>query len=396
MRVNIIPSVARGSLTAPPSKSAAHRALIAGALSPGCVIDGVGDSKDMDATIGCLQAMGARVERKGQQVRIGGLDPRKIPSCTVDCGESGSTLRFLIPLCLMSGNPVTLVGHGRLMERPLTEYEQLCREHGFLFEKKVDRLTVCGRLTAGEFSLSGERSSQFITGMLYVLPLLQGNSTLTIMGNAQSLSYVQLTRQVMEDFGIAVVQQGLCYRICGGQTYQRKEFTVEGDWSNAAFPDALNLLGGEVTVTGLRPDSTQGDKIYREYFQKLGQQPLDLSDCPDLAPILFAMAACKGGTFVGCKRLRLKESDRIAAMEAELKKCGIGLVATEDSVTITSDGLHPPRESICGHNDHRIVMAMAILLTHLGGSIEGAEAVGKSWPGFFEEIKALGIEVEIC
>ena len=245
--------------------------------------------------------------------------------------------------------------------------------------------------------MSGERSSQFITGMLYVLPLLEGNSTLRITGKAQSLSYVHLTKQVMEDFGIQAEQQGLTYRISGGQRYEKQEFWVEGDWSNAAFPDALNVLGGKVAVTGLRPDSTQGDKIYREYFQKLGgAAPLDLADCPDLAPVLFALAAVKGGHFVGCKRLRLKESDRIAAMQQELAKCGITLTAGEDTVDISPAGLHPPKEIIDGHNDHRIVMAMSVLLSRLGGSIEGAQAVAKSWPRFFESFKGLGIEVELC
>lgn len=210
MRAIIAPSFGKGRLWAPPSKSAAHRALIAGALSRGCTLYGVGESKDMEATIGCLETMGATLRRQGSTLWIGGLDPFAIPSCRLDCGESGSTLRFLIPLCLLSGQRITLVGHGRLMERPLDEYEQLCKERGFVFEKTEDTLTLCGRLTAGDFSLSGERSSQFITGMLYVLPLLEGQSTLTVTGKAQSLSYLHLTRQVMEDFGIRVEQEGLC------------------------------------------------------------------------------------------------------------------------------------------------------------------------------------------
>lgn len=395
MQVTISPSIACGSLQAPPSKSAAHRALIAGALSSGCTLEGVSDSKDMEATLGCLQNMGATVKKMGEKVFVGGLDPYNIPSCTLDCGESGSTLRFLIPLCLIGGNKITLVGHGRLMERPLTEYELLCKEKGFLFEKQGNTLTLCGKLTAGDYTLSGERSSQFITGMLYALPLLKGESTLKVTGNAQSVSYLHLSEQVLGDFGIKIENNDLCYRIAGAQKYQRDRFTVEGDWSNAAFPDAFNLLGGDVCVTGLREDSTQGDKIYKEYYQKIGQE-LDLSDCPDLAPILFALAAVRGGSFVGCRRLRLKESNRISAMQEELAKCGITLLAWEDRVEISPVGLCPPTQPICSHNDHRIVMAMAVLLSKLGGTIEGAEAVSKSWPGFFERIRTLGIEVEIC
>ncbi|MBQ6947033.1 MAG: 3-phosphoshikimate 1-carboxyvinyltransferase [Clostridia bacterium] len=393
MNVTIFPSRGQGTLWAPPSKSAAHRALIAAALSAGCRVRGVGNSKDIEATLGCLETLGAWVEREGDTVTLGGLNPAAIPACRVDCGESGSTLRFLIPLCLVSGNPVTFVGHGRLMERPLTEYEDLCREQGFLFEKKENTLRVRGRLKAGHYRMSAARSSQFITGMLYVLPLLDGESRLEITGQAQSMSYVDLTVQIMADFGVQA-QAGM--PILGPQSYTAPAFTVEGDWSNAAFPAALNYLGGRITVEGLRADSTQGDKVFVEYFEKLGKERLDLSDCPDLAPILFALAAVKGGEFTGCKRLQLKESDRIAAMQTELKKCGITLSATEDTVSISPLGLHPPVEVLDGHNDHRIVMAMSVLLTKLGGQINGAEAVAKSWPDFFEAIKQLGIEVKVC
>ncbi len=394
MRVNILPSVGHGTLSAPPSKSAAHRALIAAALSGGCTVCGTGDSADMDATRRGLEILGAQIKETPNGVHLGGLDPRRIPDCTVDCGESGSTLRFLIPLCLISGSRVTLRGHGRLMQRPLDEYAELCKARGFLFELGPEGLTLSGRLTGGEFRVDGSRSSQFITGLLFALPLLEGESTLVIEGEAQSLSYIDLTVQMLRQFGICLTKKENIYHIPGGQHYRAEKIRVEGDWSNAAFPDALNLLGGSVRVTGLREDSTQGDKIYREYFEKLGKETLELSDCPDLAPVLFALAAVKGGEFTGCKRLRLKESDRIAAMQAELKKCGITLVAGEDDVRISPKGLCPPSVPIDAHNDHRIVMAMTVLLSRLGGSIEGAEAVGKSWRDFFSAMRTLGIEVE--
>ena len=197
MRLTISPSVARGEIIAPPSKSASHRALIAGSLSEKSTIYGLGESNDINATLNCLRVMGAKAELNGNTLDIGGLDPKNIPECSIDCGESGSTLRFLIPLCLMSGNPVTLRGHGRLMQRPLTEYEQLCRENGFDYILRDDSLTVCGDLRGGEYKMSGERSSQFITGMMFALPLLENKSTLTITGNAQSLSYIMLTRQII-------------------------------------------------------------------------------------------------------------------------------------------------------------------------------------------------------
>lgn len=394
MRVNILPSVGRGTLVAPPSKSAAHRAMIAAALSGGCTVRGLGDSADMDATRGCLETLGAAVEPKDGGLYLGGLDPYGIPDCTVDCGESGSTLRFLIPLCLVSGNTVTLKGHGRLMQRPLMEYARLCSERDFTFDLGWDSLRISGKLRGGEFRMDGSRSSQFITGLLFVLPLLKEDSTLIIEGEAQSLSYIDLTEQILKDFGISLTKKDNVYFIPGGQRYSADVIDVEGDWSNAAFPSALNVLGGSVEVTGLRADSTQGDKIYKSYFERLGKEQLDLSDCPDLAPILFALSAVKGGSFCGCHRLRMKESDRIAAMQAELKKCGITLKAGKDTVEISALGLHPPTEPIDSHNDHRIVMAMTVLLTSLGGSIEGAEAVGKSWRDFFGAMQTLGIEVE--
>ncbi|MBE6039139.1 MAG: 3-phosphoshikimate 1-carboxyvinyltransferase [Anaerofustis stercorihominis] len=395
MRLTIVPSVAKGDIIAPPSKSASHRALIAGALSEKSTIYGLGESNDINATLNCLRVMGAKAELNGNTLDIGGLDPKNIPECSIDCGESGSTLRFLIPLCLMSGNPVTLRGHGRLMHRPLTEYEQLCRENGFDYILRDDSLTVCGELRGGEYKMSGERSSQFITGMMFALPLLENKSTLTITGNAQSLSYIMLTQQIIKDFGISFTRGGNTFFFGAEQKYNNMDFPIEGDYSNSAFVEAFNLMGGDVKVTGLREDSTQGDKIYREYYKKLGtDEIMDLSDCPDLAPILFAMAAVYGGKFTGTKRLRLKESDRIQAMKTELKKCGITLTDTENDVMISPEGLHSPTEVISSHNDHRIVMAMSVLLSKLGGTIDGADAVRKSWPDFFEEIGKLGITIK--
>jgi len=395
MKRKISPSVMEGSIIAPPSKSASHRALIAGALSERSVISNLGSSADIDATLSCLKIMGAKAEYDGEKLIIGGLDPKNIKSCTINCNESGSTLRFLIPLCLLSGNPVTLTGSEKLLSRPLDEYACLCKDKGFDFILKEDSLTVCGKLESGDYKMSGERSSQFITGMMYTLPNLDGKSTLEVTGNAQSISYIHLTEQIMRDFGISMKRDGLRFSFDGSQKYISRDFSIEGDYSNAAFPDALNMLGGNVTITGLREDSTQGDKVYKELFKKLRtDEVIDLSDCPDLAPVLFALSAVYGGKFTGTKRLRLKESDRVEAMKQELKKCGIDLIDSENDVIIFPVGLHSPVETIYGHNDHRIVMAMSILLTKLGGNIEGTNAVRKSWPAFFDTMKELGAEVK--
>ncbi|MBR6800501.1 MAG: 3-phosphoshikimate 1-carboxyvinyltransferase [Eubacteriaceae bacterium] len=394
MRRKISPSAGCGTIIAPPSKSASHRALIAGALSERSVIKNLGSSADIDATLSCLKIMGAQAEFTEEGLVIGGLDPKNTPSCTINCNESGSTLRFFVPLCLLSGNPITLTGTKKLLSRPLTEYADLCRDNGFDFILKEDSLTVCGKLEGGEYKMSGERSSQFITGMMYTLPILDKKSTLEVTGDAQSISYIDLTEQIIRDFGISVRRNALTFSFEGSQKYAGRDFVIEGDYSNAAFPDAFNMTGGNIVVTGLREDSTQGDKVYKELFKKLGtDETIDLSDCPDLAPVLFALAGIYGGKFTGTKRLRLKESDRVEAMKQELKKCGIDLIDGENDVIISPVGLHAPEEIISGHNDHRIVMAMSVLLSKLGGTIEGTNAVRKSWPGFFDEIRKLGIEV---
>ncbi len=395
MTVRIEKGRAVGAVVAPPSKSAAHRALICGALSGGSVIKGISGSADMEATLSALESLGASVEKTGDTVKIGGLDPKKIKKCTAFCGESGSTLRFLIPLCLLSGEEITLTGSEKLMSRPLAEYEKLCKDLGFSFIKEKNSVTVKGVLKSGNYILSLCESSQFMTGLLFALSCLGGESTVKIEGRAESLSYVALTVGILKDFGIDITENDGVYVISGG-TFKAQNYTVEGDFSNAAFLDALNLIGSRVTVTGLSENTLQGDSVYPLLFKKVkSHEEIDLTDCPDLAPVLFALAAYfGGGRFTGTARLRLKESDRISAMKAELEKFGVSLTADENSVVIGSEGLSAPKERIHGHNDHRIVMANALLLTLFGGEIEGAEAVSKSFPDFFDIIKKLGIEVE--
>ncbi len=395
MTVTIQPSKGRGTVTAPPSKSMAHRALLCGALSGNSTISRLVFSKDVEATLSCLQALGASIERKGDTVRLGGLTLLTIPDhARLFCNESGSTLRFFIPLCMTAGKPVTLTGSERLFERPLTVYEEIARKQGITFIKERNRVTVCGRLRSGEYTVPGDISSQFITGLLLALPLLDGDSTLTVVGRFESASYIDLTLSALADFGITVHRNGSVFTIPGGQRYKNRSYTVEGDCSNAAFLEAFNLLGGQVQVTGLNPATLQGDRVYRDIFAGLaaGKQDYDLSDCPDLAPVAFAMAAALGGAcFTGTARLRIKESDRGAAMAAELKKFGILVTVEENTVTVHKGMLHTPSAPLCGHNDHRIVMALSLLCTVTGGTIEGAQAVSKSYPDFFEILQSLQI-----
>lgn len=395
MNVIIEPSVARGTVDAPPSKSMAHRALICGALSGGSVISNISYSKDISATLDCLEAMGAKVEKSGNTVRIGGLDPFSVPvGAHLFCNESGSTLRFFIPLCLLSDSVKKLSGSERLFERPLTVYEDICRENGLTFERDGSSVNVGGQLKGGEYYVPGNISSQFITGLLFALPMAEGDSVLTVTGRFESASYIDLTLSVLKEFGIEIRRQENVFYIKGGQKYSAHDYTVEGDCSNAAFLEAFNVVGGCVGVNGVKPDTLQGDRVYYPMMQGLmrGEKKFDLSDCPDLAPVMFALAAyCGGAGFTGTARLKIKESDRAAAMAEELGKLGIEVTVGDNTVDVCGGRLKKPEEILSGHNDHRIVMALTVLCSVVGGEISGAEAISKSYPDFFDQIEALGI-----
>ncbi len=397
MIATITQGKARGTVSAPPSKSVAHRALLCGALSSGSQVIGIADSEDMAATIGCLEALGANVQRKENTVRLGGLDVFALRSnATLSCRESGSTLRFLLPLCMLCGRPITLTGSRRLLERPLGIYREIAEKQGVSWEQTDSSLTVCGTLQSGAYAVPGDVSSQFITGLLYALPLLEGDSTLEITGNFESASYIDLTLAVLADFGIRIVREGRIFHIPGKQKPTGREYTVEADCSNAAFLEALNLLGGQVQVQGLSSDTVQGDRVYQAMYRLLeeGVKEFDLSDCPDLGPVMFALAAAKGGgVFTGTARLRLKESDRGLAMAEELSKFGITVTVEENRVVVQPGVLKTPQQPLDGHNDHRIVMSLALLCTLTGGSIQGAEAVNKSFPDFFQKLRHLQIGV---
>ncbi len=396
MTVRIERSTASGRVTAPPSKSIAHRALICAALSTGSTVKGISGSKDMEATLAVLRGLGAEIEKTGDTVTLGGLSPENIGECTVSCNESGSTLRFFIPICLLSDKETVLTGTKKLMSRPLDEYERICRENGLFFEKGEDFVKVRGPLKSGHYKLSLSKSSQFMTGLLFALSCLEGDSVIELEGKAESLSYVDLTLLAMTDFGMDISVDDNKYYIKGSKKYKSREYTVEGDCSNAAFLEGLNFLGSEVRVEGISGNTVQGDRVYPELFEKIkNREEICLEDCPDLAPVLFALAAYFGeGHFTGTKRLSLKESDRVGSMKEELKKFGAELYAEENRVDVSSDGLHTPNGKLCGHNDHRIVMALSLLCTVFGGEIEGAEAVSKSYPDFFKDISSLGIEVK--
>ncbi len=401
MRVVIKPSRAGGRITAPPSKSMAHRLLICAGLSGGVsTVHGISDCEDVRATIDCLSALGIKCQRIGDDVRVYGKEPKDMAiRSQLFCRESGSTIRFFIPIALLLGKEAEFVGARSLMSRPMEIYRDLCHSHGFKFSQSADSIKLCGNLSGGIYELLGDVSSQFISGLLFALPTVDGNSEIRITKPIESLSYINMTLFALECFGVHAdfdINEGII-RIAGGQKYKPQDIAVEGDYSGAAFIHALNYLGGDVTVDGLIEDSLQGDAVYKEYFELInnGTPTLDIENCPDLAPILFALACAKGGArFVGTRRLKIKESDRAMTMKSELAKLGAELQVFENEVIVKGGGISAPKEAIFAHNDHRIVMSLAVLMTVVGGEIIGAEAVKKSYPDFFCDLYKLGVMVE--
>ena len=409
-----------GRIAAPPSKSMAHRAVLCAALAKGnSHLHHLAFSKDISATLGAAARLCARVTTGENDAVVEGLGRFLPVDAPVDCCESGSTLRFLIPLAGLTGQEVTFTGRGRLMERPQSVYKTLYQQQGLRFEQGADRLTVEGALTPGEYELAGNVSSQFISGLLFALPLLAGDSTLHLIPPVESRSYIEMTRAAQRRFGVeSRWQDENTLFIPGGQKYRPCDYTVEGDYSQAAFPAVLGAVQGGVTLKGLSADTLQGDAAILDILRRCGasfrttdagivfeKAPLhgvdiDLADCPDLGPVLMVLGLlCEGTTTIrNAERLRIKESDRIAAMEAELRACGGVLESEGGTITIhgCADRLHAPAAPLHGYNDHRVVMSLAVLALAAGLelSIDDAEAVQKSWPHFFEAIKPLGAEVE--
>ena len=407
-----------GVLAAPPSKSMAHRAVLCAALADGeSRLTGLAHSQDIDATLAAAAALGAQVEAGESWARIAGAAPLQAPAAPVDCCESGSTLRFLIPLAALTGRPVAFTGRGRLMQRPQSVYQELFASQGLRFEQEGDTLTVAGPLRPGCFSLAGDVSSQFISGLLFALPLLDGDSRLCLKPPVESRSYIEMTRASQSRFGVSSAWlDEYTLAVPGGQAYRPRDMAIEGDWSQAAFPAALGVLAGDVTVTGLEPGTLQGDAVILDILRRCGGRAeavpggmrfqksalhgtkIDLADCPDLGPILMALGLlCEGETVItNAGRLRLKESDRIAAMEQELRKLGGQIESDGGTVTVRRSALHAPAGPLWGHNDHRVVMSLTVLAAAAGlpVQIDGAEAVAKSWPGFFAAVRQLGVEVQ--
>ncbi len=388
MNLRITPGPLEGTVTPPPSKSQAHRAILAQLLAGGGTVSNLAASQDIEATRRCAAAL--KTEGDGLPL--------------LDCGESGSTLRFLIPIALALRSGGIFTGRGRLMERPQKPYFDIFDEKGISYEQKDGVLTVRGELKPGEYRLPGNVSSQFVTGLLYALPLLDGDSEIVLTSPLESRGYVDMTLEVLRDFGVTVENQNYeRFLVPGDQVFQARDFTIEADWSQAAFWLAAGSLGNPVLTVGLSDQSTQGDRVIDEHFASFAwgtwrTVEIDVSDCPDLLPPLAVMAAFHDGAtrLTNAARLRLKESDRLATVTKMLTALGGQVEDGPDWLAIPGTRFLKGG-TVDGANDHRIVMAAAIAATRCTGpvTILGAEAVNKSYPTFWEEYKRLGGEFDV-
>ncbi len=406
MTVTITPGALSGAITPPPSKSQAHRVLIAAALADGeSHIRGLAHSQDIDATRRCLAELGAEFEETGEGLLVRGIGASAMSPLArmahphLDCGESGSTLRFLIPVALAVRGGGVFTGRGRLMERPLTPYFDLFDRMGIAYELKDGVLTVQGLLEPGEYKLPGNVSSQFFTGLLFALPLLDGPSAIIPTTDLESEGYIAMTCQVLERFGIvtaATMSLPPQYHLAGGSVYTPQDVTVEGDWSQAGFWYAARALGFDVTPTGLDPESLQGDRVIAEQFQILtgpGAVDIDVSQCPDLVPPLAAMAALRPGRTVlsNAGRLRMKESDRLTAVAATLN--ALGAKVTEGPESLSFQGVEAlTGGTVDSFGDHRIAMMAAVAAARSKApvTVTNAQAVEKSYPDFWRDYEQLG------
>lgn len=419
------PGFSGGDVLVPASKSAAHRALICAALSGGrCEIDNIQKSDDMLATLGALRALGAeaKCDPAAQSVLLDASGVGAVAGGTLDCLASGSSLRFLIPVAAALGGEFTFTGRDRLPQRPIGIYEDLLPAHGVQVETAGGLpLTISGRLLPGEYRLPGNVSSQFITGLLLALPLLEGESRIRLTSPLESAGYVDLTLSVLRDFGVTALPEADGWRVPGGQRFAARSYRVEGDWSQAAFflsMAALDPNGKKVRIHGLKPDSVQSDRACVERFEAFGLRTawegdvlaawnpqahrpygglrgcrIDAAQIPDLVPALAVTAALAQGETVisGAARLRIKESDRLAAMEAALNALGGRARATADGLVLTGVPALAGGEAN-GEKDHRVVMALAAAALRSTGTVRVTDpwSIRKSYPGFFEDFNRLG------
>ena len=401
MDIKISPSKLCGDLSVPASKSCAHRSIICAALAEGVShLSGVTMSKDIEATIGAMTALGAEFTVNGGDITVKGAGGRKASDCIIDCNESGSTLRFIIPIAAALGSNTEFRGRGRLPQRPIDIFIRELGKNGVAFGyQNTMPFTVSGGLKSGRFEIEGDVSSQFITGLLFALPLLDGDSDIILTSHLESRPYVDITIDTLRRFGVSVEETENGFRVKGGQCYTARDEHIEGDYSQAAFFCVANALGSDVKLHNLDENSVQGDKKILEiisdmcYNGNIGHYRADCSDIPDLVPILAVLGAFGSGDSViyNAKRLKIKESDRLQTTAALLNALGGNVDITDDGLIIHPTGaMHGG--TVDSFGDHRIVMAAAIAATCIDGEviIRGAEAAEKSYPAFFDDYRKLG------
>ena len=403
--VKITPGKLTGKVCAPPSKSAAHRALLCASLSSGVSkISNLAYSQDILASINAAKCLGAEIVTSGSVSEARGVcQGKKLYNILIDCNESGSTLRFIIPIALAIGGNFSVTGSGRLLERPLDDYYKIFDGQGISYKKESDRIYFDGKLKGGVYELSGNVSSQYITGLLFALPLLDSDSKIIITTPLESVGYINMTLEMLAKYGIEI--NASCdlrhFYIKGNQKYTACNYAVEGDYSQAAFYYVANAIGNNVEICGLDENSTQGDKAILDVINTMktqkGERTIDVSQIPDLVPIMTVLATQTEGktNIVGAARLRIKESDRLAAITCELNKLGAHIEEYEDSITVFGKTeLHGG--VVDSHNDHRIAMSLAIAATIANGDviINGAESVKKSYADFWDDYFSLGGKIE--
>lgn len=419
MNVKIYPSKCQGKITIPPSKSLAHRSIICASLASGTsIINNISYSEDILATIDGMVNLGANIVKNENQLIITGIKNfNSLKNNFIECRESASTLRFFIPIFSLTEKKITFTGKNKLLKRPQTVYNSIFKSQNLHYFQNDKFIEIKGKLNFGEYIINGDISSQFISGLLFTLPLLNGDSIVKIIPPFESKPYVELTLETLCLFGIKIEKiDDLTFFIKGNQFYKPCNYTVEGDFSQFAFFAVLGALNNSIECYGLSQQSKQGDKQIVEilraskinienrnngYFINSGTpiySEVDLANCPDIAPILtvFGAFANRGFKINNIKRLRYKESNRIFAMENELNKLGFKVTSDENSIFINTRIHKFNCDEVFGHKDHRIIMSLAILATVLDKplTIIGAEFVQKSYPNFFEDLEKLGIKLE--
>ena len=418
--VIIQPFSLNGKVKIPPSKSLCHRAVIAAGLCHGeSSIGNISMSEDIMATCEIMEKLGVKIIKLSNKILVSGKDKLQISNDgaapkELQCNESGSTLRFLIPIAMHTGEKIIFKGRGKLVQRPLKPYYEIFDRQNIKYTMNncCLPLTIEGSLKPGIFELRGDISSQFITGLIYALPLLNGDSIIKITTEIESIGYIDLTLDILSKFGVVIENNNYReFRIKGNQHYINRDFKVEGDFSQAAFYLAAGVLGGEVECLDLNMESLQGDKIIVDIIKNMGGvitmeqgilkasksdlkgSIIDASQCPDLVPIVAVLGALSEGTteIINAARTRIKESDRLKAIATELNKIGAEVIEREDSILI--HGKPWLKGGVVNSwNDHRIAMAMAIASIRCTDklTIEYSGAVKKSYPKFYEDFKSLG------